>query len=116
MHFRDGEPMPCDADEADDSLVACLHRGVQRSAFPQRELPLDHVHQVVQLEQIDPIDAETIERSANLLARPRVVALMVLRYRDRRNRTHEAPVRVRLAPSLNHALLNLAPLTKRMTG
>ena len=79
MHFRDGEPMPCDADEADDSLVACLHRGVQRSAFPQRELPLDHVHQVVQLEQIDPIDAETIERSANLLARPRVVALLGLR-------------------------------------
>src|SRR5207247_7120528 len=79
MHFRDGEPMPCDADEADESFVTCLHGGVERSAFPQSELPFDHVDQVVQLEQIDAIDAETIERSANLLARPRVVALFGLR-------------------------------------
>src|SRR3982751_321207 len=79
MHLRNRQPVTGDADEADETLVARLQRGVERSAFPQRELPLDHVDQVVQLEQIDAIDAEPVERPADLLARARVVALSGLR-------------------------------------
>ncbi len=79
MHLRDSEPVPGDADEADESRVARLHRGFECPAFPQRELPFDHVDEVVQLEQIDAFDAETLEGSPNLLARAPVVTLSGLR-------------------------------------
>ena len=45
----DREPMPGDTDEADESLLTRFDRGLQRTTFAQRGLPLDDVGQVVQL-------------------------------------------------------------------
>ena len=51
----------------------------ERTAFAQRELPVDHVDEVVQLDQVDLVDAEPVERAANLFARSGAVALAGLR-------------------------------------
>ena len=74
VHGRDREPMPGDADEANEPLLASFDRCLERTALAQRELPLDDVHEVVQLEQVDPVDAQSLERSVDLLLRALVVA------------------------------------------
>ena len=79
MHPGDREAVAGDADEADEALVARLDGGLERAAFAQRGLPLDHVDEVVQLQQVDVVDAEAVERAADLLARARAVALAGLR-------------------------------------
>ena len=79
MHPRNGEAVTRDADETDEPLVAGLLGGLDRSILPQGELPLDHVDQVVQLQEVDLLDAESVERTANLLPRAAVVALPGLR-------------------------------------
>ena len=79
MHPRHRQAVAGDADEADETLVARLDGRFERAAFAQRSLPLDHVDEVVQLEQVDAIDAEPVERAADLLARAGAVALPGLR-------------------------------------
>jgi hypothetical protein len=68
-----------DSDEADEAFLARLDRRLQRSLFPQCELPLDHVDEVVQLEEIDVFHAESFERAPDLVPRAGVVALARLR-------------------------------------
>ena len=91
MHPRDGEAVPGDADEPDKALVARFDGGFERAPFAQRGLPLDHVDEVVQLQQVDVIDAEAFERAVNLLASAGSVALPGLR-------GDEEPVAVLLQP------------------
>jgi hypothetical protein len=80
-----------DADEADDAFVPRLDRRLQRPAFAQSDLPFDHVDEVVQLDQVDPVQAEPLEGTADLLLGPLVVTLVGLR-------GDEEPVRVALQP------------------
>ena len=49
--------MPGDADEANESLFTRLDHCLQGATFAQCELPLDHVDQVVQLQQVHMVDA-----------------------------------------------------------
>ena len=79
MHPRHCQAVAGDADEADETFVACLDGRFERTAFAQRSLPLDHVDEVVELEQIDAFDTEPVERAANLLARAGAVSLPGLR-------------------------------------
>ena len=79
VHLRHGQPVPGDADEADQALVARLDRRFERAALAQRGLPLDRVDEVVQLEQVDAVDAEAVEGAVDLLARARSIALAGLR-------------------------------------
>ena len=53
--------MPGDADETDKPFLARFDSGFQSSTFPQRRLPIDDVGQIVQLQQVDVIDAQPIE-------------------------------------------------------
>jgi hypothetical protein len=50
-------------DEADDPLVTRLHRRLERAVGGERELPVDHVDEVVELDEIDHVDAEPLERA-----------------------------------------------------
>src|SRR3954447_21507081 len=74
MHGRHRQPVARDADEAHDPFLARLERRLERSAGAQRHLPVDGVDQVVQLDQVDVVDAEAVQRAADLLARALVVA------------------------------------------
>ena len=65
--------MPGDADGADEPLLARFDRGLQRTVLAQGELPLDDVDQVVQLQQVDVVDAQPVERAMELLLRALVV-------------------------------------------
>ena len=67
--------MAGDADEAHEALVAGLDGGLERAAGAERDVPLDHVDEVVQLDRVDVVDAQAVERAADLLARRRVRAL-----------------------------------------
>ena len=53
--------MPGDSDETDEPFLARFDRGLQRATFAERDLPLDDVGQVVQLQQVDVVDAQPIE-------------------------------------------------------
>src|SRR5206468_7581387 len=75
VHSRHGQPVTGDADETDEALVARLDRCFERAALAQRGLPLDRIDEVVQLEQVDAVDAEAVERAADFLARARAIAL-----------------------------------------
>jgi hypothetical protein len=76
---------------ANEPFLPRLDRRLKSSVLAERELPLDHVDQVVQLQQVDVVDAETLERASNLFARSLVVALFGLRRK-------EEPARVALEP------------------
>ena len=71
--------MARDADEADETLVARLDGCFERAAFAECSLPLDRVDEVVQLEQVDVVDAEAVERAPDLLARTGAIAQAGLR-------------------------------------
>ena len=61
VHGRDREPMPGDADEANEPFLAGFDGCLQRATLAQCELPLDDVDEVVQLEQIDVVDTQPLE-------------------------------------------------------
>jgi hypothetical protein len=73
------EPVAGDPDKPHEPLVSCLDGRVECAAFAQGELPLDHVDDVVELDQVDVVHAETIERAADLLARAFVTTVFGLR-------------------------------------
>ena len=79
MHPGDGESVARDADEAHEAFVARLDRGLERAALAERLLPLAHVDEVVQLDQVDRVDAQPVERAVDLLAGSGAVALAGLR-------------------------------------
>ena len=74
MHPRNCEPVPGHADKSDEPFVSCLDRRVERAALPQGALPFDCIDEVVQLQQVDPVHAETVERAADLFSGARMVA------------------------------------------
>jgi hypothetical protein len=61
VHLGHREAVPGDADEAHEALLARLDRRLERAALPEGGLPLGNVDQVVQLDQVDPVDAEAVE-------------------------------------------------------
>ena len=75
MHRGDGPAVAGDADEADQALLARLARGIQRAARRQRLLPLVRMAQRVELQEVDPIGAQALERALDLGLGGRVVAL-----------------------------------------
>ena len=79
MHRSHREAVARDADEADEPLVARLDRGAQGAVLAKRDIPFVRVHEAVQLDQVDLVDAQALERVADLLARRRVLALARLR-------------------------------------
>ena len=72
VHLGDREPVAGHADEAHEPFLARLDRGLEGAVGAERRLPLDHVHEVVQLDRVDVVDAEPVERAADLLARAAV--------------------------------------------
>ncbi len=79
MHARDGSTVAGDADEPNETLVARLEHGLERAAFTKRLLPFDDVDEVVQLDQVDPIDTHALERASNLRPCALVIASPGLR-------------------------------------
>ena len=53
--------MPCDADEANEPFLARLDGRLERAILAQCGFPLDDVDQVVQLQQVDVVDAQALE-------------------------------------------------------
>ena len=82
VHPRNRQSVACDADEAYEPFVAGLDGSFQSTSLAQGGLPLDHVDEVVQLEQIDLLDAQAIEGAADLLTRPDAVTLPGLRRQE----------------------------------
>ncbi len=66
--------MPCDSDEANEPFLACLDSRFERAILAKCGFPLDDVDQVVQLQQVDVVDAQALERAVELLLRALVVA------------------------------------------
>ena len=75
MHRRDARAVTRDAEEAHEPCVARFDRRAQRAVAAHRDLPLVFVHEIVELQQIDAIDAQPFERVADLFARGGVAAL-----------------------------------------
>ena len=55
-------------DEAHQTRIARLDRRAQRTVGGERHVPLGLVHEVVQLDEIDVIRAQPLERAADLVA------------------------------------------------
>jgi hypothetical protein len=66
--------MPCDADEANEPFLARFNSRLERAILAQCGFPLDDIDQVVQLQQVDVVDAQALERAVELLLRAFVVA------------------------------------------
>ena len=76
MHLRRSDsPWPVTPMNAHQALAAGLDRRLQRAAAAQRDVPLDHVDEVVELDRVDVVDAEPLERAVDLLLGLRVGAL-----------------------------------------
>ena len=85
--------MPGDADEANESFFTRLDHCLQGATFAQRELPLDHVGQVVQLQEVDVVDTQPIEGTVEFFLRPLVVSRVRLRGDEERGRIPLEPRR-----------------------
>jgi len=70
-----------DADEAREPGVARLDRGAQRAIAAERDRPLGRIDEVVELDEVDVIDAQPPYRQPDLVARLGVGALPRLRGR-----------------------------------
>ena len=69
MHRRHRQAVARDTDEPDKALVSRLDGRLERPVFAQRKLPLDHVDEVVELDQVDVVDAQPVEPAPYLLPR-----------------------------------------------
>jgi hypothetical protein len=67
VHLGHRQAMAGDADEAHQPLLARLDRRLEGAIGAQRGVPLDDVDQVVQLDGVDPVDAEAVEGPPDLL-------------------------------------------------
>src|SRR2546430_5960980 len=76
---RSGHAVTGDADEAHEAGVARLGRGTQRAVSRERGLPLVLRDEVVELDEIDVVDAESLQRSTDLVLCLGVRALAGLR-------------------------------------
>src|SRR5207249_4977710 len=75
MHLGDARAVPGDADAAHQALLPRLDERFERTARTQRRLPLAFLDQVVQLNQVDVVDAQAFERAMQALARGRIGSL-----------------------------------------
>ena len=53
--------MAGDTDEPDEPLLASLDGSLERAALAERELPLDDVDEVVELQEVDVVDAQPLQ-------------------------------------------------------
>ena len=74
MHGGDRPAVAGDPDEADQALITRLARRVERAAGRERLLPFVGVAQRVQLQKVDPVGAQPLERAGDLVLRAGVVA------------------------------------------
>jgi hypothetical protein len=70
--------MPSDTDEANEPFLARLDSRLERAILAKCGFPLDDVDKVVQLQQVDVVDAQALERAVELLLRALVVACVRL--------------------------------------
>jgi hypothetical protein len=83
--------MPSDADEANEPFLARLDSRLERATLPEGGFPLDNVDQVVQLQEVDVVDAQALERAVELLLRALVVARVRLGGDEKRPRVPLEP-------------------------
>ena len=65
-----GHPVAGDADEADQALLPGLDHGLQRAARSEGGLPLLRLDQVVQLDQVEVVDPQSLQRALDLARAP----------------------------------------------
>ena len=82
MHPRDRHAVTGDADEADEPLVARFDGCLQRATLAERGLPLVRIDEVVQLQEVDVVDPEAVERPADLVAGTGTITLARLRRQE----------------------------------
>ena len=68
MHAGDAGAVAGHADEADQALVPCLGQRLDGAAGAVRDLPLVGLDQVVELDQVDVVDLEALQRALELRA------------------------------------------------
>ena len=61
VHLGDAQTMPGDADMAHEAFLPGTHQRLERAARPVGDLPLVLLDEVVQLDQVDAVDAEPDE-------------------------------------------------------
>src|SRR5687767_4530195 len=91
-----------DPDEADETGIARLDRRPQRSVRAHRDLPLGRIDEVVELEKIDVVDAEALERAPDLL--PGCAVGPLARLRREEEAVPAAPGEPRREPELRVAV------------
>ncbi len=101
MLHRGLQAVAGDSDEAHESRVPSLDRRAQRAVRRERGLPLGLVHQVVQLDEVDAVRSQALQREADLVARLGVRALAGLR-------REEEAVAPRAGEPGRHAKLGIA--------
>src|SRR5262245_60584524 len=69
VHGGDRPAVAGHADEADESLGASFHGGLQRAARTHGLVPVVGVAERVKLDQVDAVDAKPLERAMDVLAR-----------------------------------------------
>ena len=69
MHRRHRQAVARDTDEPDEPLVSRLDSRLESPVFAQRELPLDHIDEVVEVDQVDVVNTQPVERAPYLLPR-----------------------------------------------
>src|SRR5207249_11985327 len=75
VHARDAEAVAGDADEPRQPLVPRANERLQRAAGAVGDLPLVLLDEVVQLDEVDMVDAEPLERQLEAGARAGAGAL-----------------------------------------
>src|SRR5262249_58706588 len=69
VHLGHPRAMTGDADEPDQTRRARFHQGFERTARTERDLPFALVDEVVELNQIDLVDAQPLARALEACAR-----------------------------------------------
>ena len=75
MHASDAQAVPGDADEARQAFVARPRQRLDGAAGPEGHVPLVGLDQVVELDQVDVVDAQPLERPLELGPRRVAAAL-----------------------------------------
>ena len=82
MHRGDAQPMAGDADEPGQAFIACAGQRLHRAPGCMRRRPVLLLDEVVQLNEIDRVDTQPLERALKRRARARTAALVRLRRQE----------------------------------
>jgi hypothetical protein len=85
--------VPGHADETNEPLVLRLDRRPQRAGIAHRQVPLARVDEAMELDQIDAVHAQPLERPTNLLPCAFVAALGCLRGQEKARAVRAQPRR-----------------------